>query len=156
MLTLWRPHHDLWRLAREFDSLFNEPSRSGNGKHTSFAPAVDVAEEEDRFVLSADLPGIDEKDVEVTVHEGVLVLSGKREAVVTRTVTPQSRRMCATWGAFSKAFIGTAMAPARMAPRRAATFSARFGRSTATRSPRWTFSDCSPPAAASTSEPSAW
>ena len=79
MLTLWRPHHDLWRAAREFDSLFTDPWRSENGKHSSFAPAVDVTEEEERFVLSADLPGIDEKDVEVTVHEGVLVLSGKRE-----------------------------------------------------------------------------
>jgi HSP20 family molecular chaperone IbpA len=43
-----------------------------------FAPAVDIEEKEDHFLVSADLPGVSEKDIEVRVHDGVL-LSGKRE-----------------------------------------------------------------------------
>jgi len=73
MLTLWKPFNDL---ARFHDDLFR---RGRNGELVRFTPAVDIEELEDRFVLSADLPGIDEKDLEITVHDGVLVLSGKRE-----------------------------------------------------------------------------
>ena len=43
-----------------------------------WAPTVDIREEENRFVLSADLPGVDPTDIEVTMEDGVLTLRGKR------------------------------------------------------------------------------
>jgi HSP20 family protein len=43
-------------------------------------PAVDVREEDDRFVLSADIPGVERKDVEVTMEDGVLTIKGERHA----------------------------------------------------------------------------
>ena len=103
MLTLRRPQHDLWRVAREFDSLFSNPWRSDNGRHTNYAPAVDVTEEEERYVLSADLPGIDEKDVEVTVHQGVLVLSGKRDQAEEQPATGGHYRE-RSYGSFCRQF----------------------------------------------------
>ncbi len=77
MLTLWRPRTDLFRLSRDFDSLFNRADH--NSGSSSLSPAVDVKEEEDRIIISADLPGVDEKDIEIEVHDGVLRLTGKRE-----------------------------------------------------------------------------
>ena len=77
MLSRWRPFHDVARFNREFDRFFR--TGGGNGEVTSFAPAVDIEETDAAVVLSADLPGTDEKDIEITVHQGVLVLSGKRE-----------------------------------------------------------------------------
>lgn len=41
-------------------------------------PAVDIREEEDRYLLVADLPGVDRKDVEITVEEHVLTFKGER------------------------------------------------------------------------------
>lgn len=41
-------------------------------------PAVDIREENDRFVIEADLPGVDPKDIEVTMENGVLTLKGER------------------------------------------------------------------------------
>jgi len=79
MLTLWRPFHQLTRFNREFDRVFRR--EAGNGELAQWAPAVDIEETDNGFELRADLPGVEEKDVEVTVHEGVLVLSGKREEV---------------------------------------------------------------------------
>ena len=67
MLTLWRPHEDLFSWL------------SGASVPESFAPAVDVEEEAERYVIRADLPGTDEKDIDVRVEDGVLVLSAKRE-----------------------------------------------------------------------------
>lgn len=41
-------------------------------------PAVDIREEADRFVIEADLPGIDPKDIEITMEQGVLTIKGER------------------------------------------------------------------------------
>jgi len=55
---------------------------SDNGESTlGFTPAVDISEEEDHFLIKADLPGMSEKEIEVKVQDGVLLLSGKREEV---------------------------------------------------------------------------
>ncbi|GAB6040543.1 Hsp20/alpha crystallin family protein [Endothiovibrio diazotrophicus] len=43
-----------------------------------WSPAVDVREEEGRFLISADLPGVDPAAVEVTLEKGVLTLAGER------------------------------------------------------------------------------
>ena len=77
MLTLWQPHADLFRFSRDFDSLFSWAD--GNGEGSGFRPAIDIKEEEDRVVIVADLPGVEEKDIDIQVHDGVLQLTGKRE-----------------------------------------------------------------------------
>ena len=74
MLTLWRQNQDLLRWSRELGRLFD-----GEPAPEALRPAVDVTEEENRYVLRADLPGFEEKDIGVRVLDGVLVLSGKRE-----------------------------------------------------------------------------
>ena len=76
MLTRFNPFHDLARFERDF---FRRPV--SNGVSATWRPAVDIEETEEAVVLTADLPGVQEKDIEITVHEGVLVLTGKREHV---------------------------------------------------------------------------
>lgn len=44
----------------------------------NWCPAVDIKEEEDRFVIYADLPGVDPKQIEITMDQGVLTLKGCR------------------------------------------------------------------------------
>lgn len=44
-----------------------------------FAPAIDMLDRKDEVVLRADLPGLEQKDVEVTVEEGVLTIRGERK-----------------------------------------------------------------------------
>ncbi|MEX2353791.1 MAG: Hsp20/alpha crystallin family protein [Gammaproteobacteria bacterium] len=41
-------------------------------------PAVDIREEDNRYVIHADLPGVEAKDIEITMEEGVLTLKGER------------------------------------------------------------------------------
>jgi HSP20 family protein len=64
-------------LARAFDDRTGRAER-GNSV-VEWVPAVDIREEESRFVLRADLPGVEPKDIEVTMDDGVLTLRGKRE-----------------------------------------------------------------------------
>ena len=77
MLSRWRPFHDVARFNREFDRFFR--TGGGNGEVTSFAPAVDIEETDAAVVLSADLPGIDEKDIELGISDGVLTLKAKKK-----------------------------------------------------------------------------
>jgi HSP20 family protein len=67
-------HRDLNRL---FGTVFD--SQAG-GALRRWVPAMDLAEEGDRFVLRADLPGVREQDVKVELHENVLTVSGERRA----------------------------------------------------------------------------
>mgnify|MGYP003573819204 CR=1 FL=1 len=79
MLTLWRPRRDLVRWNRPFDDFFNW-GIDGGPRARNYTPAVDIEEKADAFLLRADLPGIDENAIDVKVEDGVLVLSGTREA----------------------------------------------------------------------------
>ena len=54
------------RFRRGFDHFFRHGG--DQGEHADFTPAVDIDETEEAVVLSADLPGVDEKDIEITVH----------------------------------------------------------------------------------------
>ena len=52
-----------------------EPSTAAKAE---WVPAVDIREESDQYVITADLPGVDPKEIEVTMEKGVLSLRGKR------------------------------------------------------------------------------
>lgn len=45
---------------------------------SQWRPAVDIREEKDRYVILADLPGVDPKNIEVTMEKGVLTIKGER------------------------------------------------------------------------------
>ena len=71
--------------TRGFASLINRDLGSLLGAvpasaATAFIPPVDVREEEDRFVVEADLPGVAPADIEITADKGVLTLRGERKA----------------------------------------------------------------------------
>ena len=63
------------RLQRQLDQPFVDTDAS-----ISWIPRVDVREETERFVVAADLPGVEGKDIEVTADEGVLTIRGQRGA----------------------------------------------------------------------------
>jgi HSP20 family protein len=68
---------DPYSLARE---LLNWDPFFAARPTSAFSPAFEVKETNDSFVLKADLPGVDEKDLDIAVHNGVLTVSGSRQA----------------------------------------------------------------------------
>lgn len=52
--------------------------QEGSNSVADWMPAVDVIEKKDRFVLSADLPGVSPDDIDVSMEKGILSLSGER------------------------------------------------------------------------------
>ena len=81
--------YEPWGLLRRFqddvNQLFGESRlvNGGEGDRSSivtsnWAPAVDIKEENERFVLKADIPGVAPSDIEVTMEDGVLTIKGER------------------------------------------------------------------------------
>ncbi len=69
------------RLSHDLERLFHASDEAGDDSRSSlvdWVPAVDIKEEDEQFVLHADLPGVDPKDIEVTLDKGVLTLRGRR------------------------------------------------------------------------------
>jgi HSP20 family protein len=64
-------------LGRSFGGL---PTRSRAGWGAMLAPSIDLREADKEFVVEAELPGIDEKDVSVTLSNGVLTLKGEKKS----------------------------------------------------------------------------
>jgi HSP20 family protein len=52
--------------------------RISRDNHRTWVPAVDIYEEKDRFVVRADVPGVDPNDIELNMENGVLSVSGER------------------------------------------------------------------------------
>lgn len=65
-------------LLSRFNRIFGEIEEGGLG--AEWNPAVDINEEGDKYIVSADVPGVDPKDIEVTLDNNVLTISGRRES----------------------------------------------------------------------------
>jgi HSP20 family protein len=68
------------RLHQQLDRAFGPNADSGQTASVSWIPHVDVREEAERFVVAADLPGVDGKDIEITADKGVLTIRGERRS----------------------------------------------------------------------------
>jgi HSP20 family protein len=51
-----------------------------DGRSNAFTPTFEVKETNDQFIVKADMPGVEEKDVDVSLHNGVLSITGTRTA----------------------------------------------------------------------------
>ena len=81
--SLWNPAagHDPMRqlLTRLFDAAEGSSGNDDSSVVTSqWMPLVDIREEADRFVLLADIPGVDPKDIDVQMDKGLLTIKGER------------------------------------------------------------------------------
>lgn len=90
---------------RLFDNqLFQEGSTDDSSVVTSqWIPRVDIKEENDRFVLMADLPGIDPEQIEVSMDKGILTIKGERQSE-NRTETERYSRIERAHGTFHRRF----------------------------------------------------
>jgi HSP20 family protein len=89
-----------FRLRHDVDGLFHRVFGSDGGFLTPAASAVPMAmwEEEEAFVIEVDLPGFEEADVDVTMHNGLLQIRGERKAPEGRKYLFNGR----TYGSFDR------------------------------------------------------
>lgn len=82
-LTRYEPWTAMSRLHQQLDQLFGDTfgtPAAASASNVAWVPAVDVHEEQDRFVVRADLPGVEQKDIEITAEDGILTIRGERRS----------------------------------------------------------------------------
>lgn len=66
------------RLHQQLEQALNPVADETSSATVSWIPQVDIREEADRFVVAADVPGVEPKDIEITAEKGVLTVRGER------------------------------------------------------------------------------
>ena len=101
----WDPFRDLVTLRDKMNRLFEDAVR-GEEKDlitSSWAPAVDIYETENELVLAAEVPGVEEKDVEISVEDNTLSIRGERK-FQKETKEENYHRIERSYGSFYRSF----------------------------------------------------
>ena len=79
-ITRWDPFREVAALQNRVNSLFREMNEGDNPLTTaSFVPAVDIYEDAKKVVLKLEVPGMEEKDLDVRVENNTLTVKGERK-----------------------------------------------------------------------------
>ena len=110
-IVRWEPFRDLVTIQDRMNRIFEDAFRGASRPRTeedwalggTWAPVVDIYENEGNLVLKAELPGIDPKDVDVRVENNVLTLRGERK-FESEASREQYHRVERAYGKFSRSF----------------------------------------------------
>ncbi len=97
------PIGDLGALRSDMERLM-ERSRSGGTLPRRWAPTSDVIETEDAIVITAELPGVKDADVHITVQNGILRISGERR-LEEEGSEGRFHRLERSYGGFERSFM---------------------------------------------------
>jgi HSP20 family protein len=103
----WDPYRDMLTLRDRMNRLFEE-AYEGRGEEkdmlkSEWYPSVDIYEKDKELVLMAELPGMDEKDIDIEVEGNTLTLKGKRE-IEKETKEDEYHRIERSYGSFYRSF----------------------------------------------------
>jgi HSP20 family protein len=107
VLTRFEPFREFATLQDRINRVFRD-SYSGAGQDdalttSSFAPAVDVYEDEHQIALKIEVPGIDEKDIDIRVENNTLTVHGERK-IDKEEKEENYRRVERQYGSFTRSF----------------------------------------------------
>jgi HSP20 family protein len=105
VLTRWEPFREFSTLQDRMNRLFRESFEGQEQSLTtaSFAPAVDVYEDEHNVTLKIEVPGIEEKDIDIRIENNVLTLHGERK-IEKEEKEENYRRVERQYGSFTRTF----------------------------------------------------
>src|SRR5213082_1471528 len=107
VLTRWDPFREFVTLQDRMNRLFREPygpeGREESLSTTTFAPPVDVYEDEHNVTLKIEVPGIDEKDIDVRIENNTLTVHGERK-IEKEEKEENFRRVERQYGSFTRSF----------------------------------------------------
>src|SRR3954454_12969075 len=106
VLTRWDPFREFTTVQDRLNRLFRESYGEGREEAlntSSFAPAVDVYEDEHNVTLKIEVPGIDEKDIDVRVENNTLTVHGERK-IEQEEKEENYRRIERQYGSFTRTF----------------------------------------------------
>src|SRR6267378_2282636 len=108
VLTRWDPFREFTTLQERMNRLVRDQYRAEGGSEeslttTNFAPPVDVYEDEHSITLKIEVPGIDEKDIDVRIENNTLTVHGERK-FEKEEKEENYRRVERQYGSFTRTF----------------------------------------------------
>jgi HSP20 family protein len=91
------------KMNRMFEDVFAGRSEDKELSASAWAPAVDIFETESELVMTVEVPGIDEKDIEIKIEDSTLTLKGERK-FEKETKEENYHRIERSYGSFYRAF----------------------------------------------------
>src|SRR5688500_16980535 len=98
-ITRYEPWGLLSQLQREFD----RSAAEGSTATAEWAPAVDIKEEADKFVIHADIPGVKPEEIDISMENGVLTIKGEKKSEA-KTEKEGYKLVERTYGSFYRRF----------------------------------------------------
>lgn len=102
-ITRYEPWSLLNQLQKELERSPEDKAGESSVATAEWAPAVDIKEEVDKFVIHADIPGIKPEDIEVSMEAGVLTVKGQKESEA-KTEKEGYKRVERSYGSFYRRF----------------------------------------------------
>jgi HSP20 family protein len=78
LMRYWQPFTEMETLREQLDKVFDQRAATRDNSEAAWMPALELADAGDNFVLKAQLPGIDPKDIDVQVTREAISISGER------------------------------------------------------------------------------
>jgi HSP20 family protein len=76
----WSAFDELTNIRDEINRLFESPYENGNSDVlNTWAPALDVYEDNENVIVRAELPGMKKEDIDISLHDNVITVSGERK-----------------------------------------------------------------------------
>ncbi|MCL4720352.1 MAG: Hsp20/alpha crystallin family protein [Gammaproteobacteria bacterium] len=102
-----------WSPLRELDDLFNQygrlvgrsatPAAESPSGSVEWRPVANISETASEYLIKAELPEVQKKDIDVSVHEGVITIRGERR-LTNRTDDEKHHRIESFYGTFARSF----------------------------------------------------
>jgi len=105
-LVRWNPiRHRMMPTVHEWDRLMGNFFNDGfeDTELTDWSPSVDIVEDNNAFVVTADLPGLTKKDISINIKENMLTIGGERKV----EKKDDNKNYCRTerrYGSFKRSF----------------------------------------------------
>lgn len=104
-LVNWSPFREMEDMFNQYGRLLARPTTGEreDGQAVQWRPTANISETDREYIIRAELPEVEKKDIEVSVHEGVLTLKGERR-LERRDTSEKHHRIESFYGSFARSF----------------------------------------------------
>ena len=105
-LVKWKPNRSIFNVFDEVEQMMQQStgySLTNDKTSSSYSPLMNVSETDDDYLCTLDIPGVEKKDVEVSLDNGILTVSGERK---TSDMSESNKGIWheVSYGAFKRSF----------------------------------------------------
>jgi HSP20 family protein len=100
-ITRWNPFHEMDDLFKSYNRALARNQSNEGMVSADWSPSVDITENDGEFLIKAELPEVKKEDIDVSVNNGVVTISGERRSEIK---DEKEHRIERFYGSFSRSF----------------------------------------------------